>query len=59
MYTQKVIKKGDIYKVYCHKSEEFNLLSNCHDCELFKGYDPVTKTIQCEKPLGCGQCGAK
>jgi hypothetical protein len=49
MDTRKVIKSGQVYKVYCQKTGEQTLLINCHDCEQFKGYDKKTATIKCEK----------
>ena len=42
-----VIKRGDVYKVYCHKSGEFTLLVNCAECECNRGYNG--KTLKCEQ----------
>jgi len=41
-----VLKKGQVYKVYCQKSGAMNLLINCHGCECNKGYDG--KILKCE-----------
>lgn len=47
---KQVIKKGDVYKVICYKTNEKTLLVNCHDCDRNHGYDPKASTIDCRRP---------
>jgi hypothetical protein len=44
-----VLKRGQIFKVFCQKTGEMTLLINCHGCEYNKGYDPKLKILKCEK----------
>jgi len=45
---RKVIKKGEVYRVICPKTNELTLLVTCGQCEYKNEYDHEKMVVKCE-----------